>query len=253
MKNNPFSLKNKNIIVVGASSGIGKSCAISCSKMGANLILIARNQVNLECTYKELQAGNHLVIPQDVTDFEKINGIFENIINKIGKIDGFIFAAGKLINSPLRMSNAKTLKEMFDVNTFAAMEFSRIAAKKRYSSDNSSFVFISSIMAIRGEIGKIGYCASKGALSAGLRAMAIELAKRRIRVNTILPGIVKSEMSKEIFDSISKEAVKEMENKHLLGFGKPEDIAYACNYLLSDAARWITGSEFIIDGGYSIR
>ena len=252
-KINPFSLKNKNIIVVGASSGIGKKCAVSCSNVGANLVLIARNKEKLEQTYRELQPGNHIIIAQDITDYVSLENNFKKIIKDIGKVDGFVFSAGKLINSPLRMTDAKIFREIFEINTIAALEFSRLAAKRKYSNDGASFIFISSIMALRGEAGKIGYCASKGALSAGIRAMAIELAKRKIRVNSVLPGIVETEMSKKIFDSISEEAVYEMKKKHLLGFGKPEDIANACLFLLSDSSRWITGTELIIDGGYSIR
>ena len=141
---------------------------------------------------------------------------------------------------------------MFSVNVIAGFELAKIISKKKYLYKNgASFVFISSVMGILGQLGKIGYCSSKGSLISGVKAMALELASKKIRVNCILPGVVETEMSNEMFQKLSEESKKNIVDMHPLGLGKPEDIAYACVYLLSDSARWVTGTNLIIDGGYS--
>jgi len=106
-------------------------------------------------------------------------------------------------------------------------------------------------MGVLGDIGNVAYCSSKGALLSAGKAMALELAAKKIRVNCVLPGVVETEMSKQLFLTISEESRNSILKMHPLGLGKPEDIANACIFLLSDASRWITGTNFYVDGGYS--
>ncbi len=250
--NNPFSLKNKNILITGASSGIGRQCAISFSQLGANVILIARNKERLKDTFNKLEKGNHLTISQDITEYNKLEEIVNVAVDKVGKISGFIHSSGIEMTIPLRNMQPSYYEEMFSVNVIAGFEIAKIISKKRYlDGKGASFVFISSVMGILGQSGKSAYCASKGALISGTKAMALELVKKKIRVNCILPGVVETEMSNKMFQRLSEESKKEIVDMHPLGLGKPEDIGNACAFLLSDAARWITGSNLIIDGGYS--
>ena len=254
MNKNLFDLKNKNIFITGASSGIGRQCAITFSKFGANVILVARNKERLEQTFNKLNKGNHIFIVQDITEYDKLEEIINFSVGKIGKISGFVHSAGIDKLMPFKLIEPDIYKEMFDVNMISGFELARIISKKKYAnSEGASFVFISSIMGILGQIGKIAYCSSKGALISGAKAMALELVKKNIKVNCILPGVVETEMSKQVLSNLSEGSREEILNMHPLGLGKPDDIAYACAFLLSDASRWITGTNLIIDGGYSAR
>jgi len=249
-----FNLDNKNIMITGASSGIGKQCAITFSQLGANIILVARNKERLEQTFNELKKGNHISFAQDITEYDKLEEIINISVGKVGKISGFVHSAGVDKLLPFKLIEPAIYEEMFATNTISGFEISRIISKRKYiNSEGASFVFISSIMGILGQIGKIAYCSSKGAVVAGVKAMALELASKKIRVNSILPAVVETEMSKQALGNLSEESREEILNMHPLGLGKPDDIAYACAFLLSDASRWITGTNLIVDGGYSAK
>ena len=249
-----FDLNSKNTIVTGASSGIGRQCAIAFSQLGANVILIARNKERLKDTFNKLEKGNHLIISQDITEYGKLEQIIKYSVEKIGRISSFVHSAGIEMTLPLRNMQPSYYEKMFSVNVIVGFELARIISKKKYLDEKgASFVFISSIMGILGQPGKIGYCSSKGALISGVKAMSLELAKKYIRVNCILPGVIDTEMSNEMFQNLSEESKKEILNMHPLDLGKPEDVANACIFLLSGASRWITGTNLIVDGGYSAR
>jgi NAD(P)-dependent dehydrogenase (short-subunit alcohol dehydrogenase family) len=250
-----FNLKNKNIIITGASSGIGRQCAITFSQLGANVILIARNQGRLEDTYNKLEKGNHLIISQDITKYEKLEEVVNTAVNKLGRISGFVHSAGTEMTLPLRSMQPSYYEEIFSVNVIAGFELAKIISKKKYiNKEKASFVFISSVMGILGQPGIIAYCASKGALISGVKSIALELASKKIRVNCISPGQIKStRMTESIFNKLSKEEKTKRIEMYPLGLGEPEDIANACAFLLSDASRWITGTNLILDGGYSAR
>ena len=251
---NILDLNNKNIIITGASSGIGRQCAITFSQFGANIILVARNKEKLEQTFNKLNKGNHITFAQDLTEYDKLEEIINISVGKIGRISGFVHSAGTEMILPLKGMQPSYYEKMFAINVIAGFEIAKIISKKRYLDEKgASFVFISSIMGILGQPGRVGYCSSKGALISGAKAMALELAKKNIRVNCILPGVVNTEMSNEMFQRLSEESKKEIIDMHPLGLGMPEDIANASAFLLSDAAKWMTGSDLIIDGGYSAR
>ena len=250
--NTILSLKGKNIIITGASSGIGRQCAITCSKLGANVVLVARDKQRLGETYNLIEKGNHLIFSQDITEYDELENIVKNSVERIGKISGFLHSAGIEMTLPLRAMKPSYYENMFSVNVIAGFEFARIISKKKYLSENgASFVFIASIMGLLGQSGKIGYCSSKGALLSGIKAMALELSGKNIRANCILPGVVKTPMSKRMLEKLSEEARKSVNDMHPLGLGNPQDVANACAFLLSDASRWITGTDLIVDGGYS--
>ena len=249
-----FNLTNKNIFITGASSGIGRQCAITFSQLGANVTLIARNEKRLKETFNKLKKGNHLTILQDITEYGRLEEIVNTAVDKVGKISGFVHSAGIEMTVPLRNMQSSYYEEIFSVNVIAGFELAKIISKKKYLDKNgASFVFISSVMGILGQAGKVGYCSSKGALLSGAKAMALELVKKNIRVNCILPGVVETEMTNKMFENLSEDSKKAIIEMHPLGLGKPNDIAYACAYLLSDVTRWVTGTNLVIDGGYSAR
>jgi len=250
-----FDLKNKNIIVTGASSGIGKQCAITFSQLGANIILIARNKERLKETYNKLDKGNHLIISQDITKYDKLEEVVNTAVDKVGKISGFVHSAGIEMTVPLRNMQSFYYEEIFSVNVIAGFELAKIISKKKYTNkEGASFVFISSIFGIISQPAIVAYSSSKGALISGVKSIALELASKKIRVNCISPGQIESTgMTETIFNKLSKEEKTKRTEIYPLGLGKPEDIANTCVFLLSEAARWVTGTNLIVDGGYSAK
>lgn len=251
MSYNPFSLEKKNILVTGASSGIGRSIAIECSKMGAHIILVARNINRLNETLELLEGEGHLIVPVDLTKEEDII----NLINRIPQLNGCVHCAGIPQMSPISYFKRDDIKSLFDVNTFAPMILTSLLIKKKKILKGSSIVFISAISGVYiGTTGDTAYGASKGAINGFIKGASLELAPKNIRVNGITPGLVPSpilELSNKIFNEEHHISVA-IEKYPLKRLGKPEDIAYGAIYLLSDAANWVTGTNLIIDGGYII-
>ena len=247
-----FSLSNKTILITGASSGIGRSCAVQCSKMGASLLLMGRNVDELNRTVSELQPGTK--VEMIVADFSKMVDLELLIAEKIvtiGKIAGFIHCAGVEKTLPLKKQTSEVFQSIFDINVFAGFELAKIISLKKYKAEKASFVFIASVAGMVGESGKTIYSASKGAVISGARSMSMELARSDIRVNSISPAMVKTPILEKMFDGIGEEASQNIIKKHPLGIGEPEDVANACVFLLSDAAKWITGTNLVVDGGYT--
>lgn len=247
-----FSLSNKTILITGASSGIGRSCAVQCSKMGASLLLMGRNVDELNRTVSELQPGTK--VEMIVADFSKMIDLELLIAEKIltiGKIAGFIHCAGVEKTLPLKKQTSEVFQSIFDINVLAGFELAKIISLKKYKAEKASFVFIASVAGMVGESGKTIYSASKGAVISGARSMSMELARSDIRVNSISPAMVKTPILEKMFDGIGEEASQNIIKKHPLGIGEPEDVANACVFLLSDAAKWITGTNLVVDGGYT--
>ncbi|PWN64694.1 SDR family NAD(P)-dependent oxidoreductase [Chryseobacterium oncorhynchi] len=249
---NQFSLKDKNILITGASSGIGRSCSVECSKSGASLILIARNEDELQKTVSMLAPETKVeTIIADIAQCENLEELIAQKVSEMGKISGFIHCAGVEKTLPLKKHTPQLYHDIFAVNVIAGFEIAKILSLKKYKTETSSFVFISSVAGMVGEIGKAAYSASKGAVISGARSMAMELSRSNVRVNSISPAMVNTPILEKMFENIGEEAAEEILKKHPLGIGKPEDVANACIFLLSDAARWITGSNLVVDGGYS--
>jgi len=249
-----FSLHNKNIIITGASSGIGKKCAEECNKAGANIILTGRNEARLKTAFDKLSGSKNLFYSFDITQFDIIEDIVNEIVEKTGKIDGFIHSAGIELTKPFRLTKTEDYENLYKVNVISGFEFAKVISSRKYINETGgSFVFISSVLGFLSKPGIISYSSSKGALINGAKSMALELASKKIRVNCISPAVVETELSKSYIEKLTEEAMNDMLKMHPLGLGKPEDVAYACIYLLSDESRWVTGSNLVIDGGYSIK
>jgi NAD(P)-dependent dehydrogenase (short-subunit alcohol dehydrogenase family) len=155
---------------------------------------------------------------------------------------------------PLTQSKFPLAEEIFRVNAFAAFELIRLFSKKgAYSSSGASFVLISSLAAHEGAMGTALYGASKGALEGFIPAAAAELAMKKIRLNALVLGVVKTDMSMQFIDKMSAEQQEALSMEYPLGLGEPEDAAEFIVYLLSGKARWITGQTFTLDGGHSSR
>lgn len=245
---NPFSLAGKIILVTGASSGIGKATAIECSKMGATVIITGRNPERLAGTYSQLEGGNHIKIIADLCKHEDV----QLLMDGLPIINGMVHCAGMADPLPFQFVNNERLKNIFEINFFAPVMLSKEITKKKLISKNSSIVFISSISGtLCSYVAGSMYSATKGALVGMVKGMAIDLAPKKIRVNTVQPGMIKT----NILDGgkISEEQLMEDMKKYpLKRYGNPEEVAYAVIYLLSDASSWVTGSSLLIDGGYTL-
>lgn len=245
---NPFSLDGKLILVTGASSGIGKSIAIACSKMGAQLIITGRNPTRLTQTFNELIGQNHRQISTDLSIDEGIN----DLVAFLPKLDGIAHVAGIVKPKPFQFLNRQELDEIMNINFYGPTILTNHILRKKLINKNASIVFISSISGVSCSfIGGASYSASKGAINGIIKGMALDLAGKQIRVNSILPGMIDT----GIFDgsAISEHDLMEDRKRYPLGrYGKPEDVAYAAIYLMSDASSWVTGSNLLIDGGYTL-
>lgn len=249
---NPFSLKDKLIVVTGASSGIGRQCAVVCSHAGARVVLLGRDPGRLDETFRLMKEPEiHVKYAVDLLDFKKVEEIFPELVTEMGQIDGLINCAGISTTLPFASSSPERMELFLKTNVIGPMNLTRLIVKpSHFSKAGGSIIFISSVMGVVGECGKVLYSMTKGALVASVKSMAIELSARNIRVNSISPGVVESPMSQRAVYSKDQESLRRIEGLHLLGLGKTEDIANACVFMLSDSGRWITGTNLIVDGGY---
>jgi len=249
-----FDLANKRIVITGASSGIGRQCAISCSKMGATLLLFGRNQEQLNVTRSYLDGTNHLTFAQDIRDIDQFSLSIEKAVNEYNAIDGFIHSAGIQNTLPLRLHNKEIYNNLFEVNAIGAFECCRMLIQKNYFNKGGSIIFIASIRGLLGASSQVGYAASKGAVIAGTRSLALELAFRNIRVNSISPGMVEdTAMTKKSLVGLPSDWVEKSKSEYPLGWISAEDVANTCIFLLSNESQKITGTNIVVDGGFSAR
>lgn len=248
---NPFSLEGKTIVITGASSGIGRQCAIDCSKMGAKVVLIARNEERLRETLQLLNGSNHFHYLFDLNNIVEIKELIIAITERVGKIDGFIHAAGIEKTLPVKLLTSEDYENVFKVNTLSAFEFIHFFSNKKYFNDKGHIVLISSITSVIGRSGVAAYAASKGAMVSATRSMALELAKKDICINCISPGTILTPLMQRFLSTLTEEESKKRIGGFPLGLGNPEDVSHTCVFLLSDASRWITGQNIIVDGGYT--
>ena len=252
---NPFTLSGKTVAVTGASSGIGRACAIQCAAMGARVVLLGRDRDRLDSSLNSLpQKDVHLSYVADLIDYERVQVVVQEVIETFGQLHGVVHCAGISTTQPLKLVTPEKLDHFFRTNVHGAINLTRLVSRKAVMADSGgSIVFISSVMGSLGEAGKTLYSLTKGALHAGAKSLAIELAPRRIRVNCIAPGVVESPMAKKAVYSQDAASYERIKGLHPLGLGQPEDVAHAATFLLSDTARWITGTTLFVDGGYSAR
>ena len=248
---NPFSLDGKTILVTGASSGIGRGTAIECAKMGAKVALSGRNEARLQNTFASLEGKGHVVLCGDLNS----EGTRKEIVGNMPELDGIVYCAGISQIKMAKFMDLPSLEAVFHTNVFSPLMLNTLLLKKKKIKKNSSIIFISSISGVyRSQIGEGGYGATKAALAGYVKSLALELSAQGIRVNTIHPGVVETpllEVSNGTFGEEELESLRQ--NYPLKRFGKPEDIARCAVYLLSDASDWMTGSNILIDGGFTLK
>lgn len=249
---NPFTLEGKTILVTGASSGIGRQCAIDCSRMGAKVVAVGRNQERLNSVISEM-GGQGISYSFDLEKIESIGELISDIVSKYGKLDGFIHAAGIEVTNPVKLSKTTDYESLFRVNSLSAFEIVKNLCGIKTFNKGGSIVLISSISGVIARKGLSAYAASKGALMSAARVMALEMASREVRVNSISPGTILTPMMQKALDAMSEEDKKRRIDGFPLGLGETTDISNACIFLLSDASRWITGQNIVVDGGFTIQ
>lgn len=245
--NNPFSLEGKTILVTGASSGIGRSVAIECSKMGASMVITGRNKERLDETFGQLQGEGHISIVADMTHYEDV----VRIVDSVPVLDGVSHNAGITKVVMVKHLQSSDLNNILNTNTISPILLTQLLVKNRKLNKDSSIVFTSSLSGnYCVHYGESMYAASKGAISGFAKGAALDLSHSRIRVNCVCPGIVRT----NIFSGVLSEEELEAKQQYfpLKRFGEPTDVAYAIIYFLSDAACWVTGAELKIDGGYTL-
>jgi len=221
------------------------------SEAGADLILIDIDHRGLVETQKRCSPTDKLLV-LDLVNSSTIKSEILVVVKEFGKLDGLIHLAGKSYIAPLKMVSEEKCKEIFALNTYAAIELSKaFVNKKVYRGMSGSIVLISSVYGIVGSAANVGYAMSKSALHGITKSLAIELASKKIRVNCIAPGFVKTNMLDSASGLFDKKYEEKLNNMHPLGLGTPEDVAYSIVYLLSDASKWVTGSILNVDGGFT--
>lgn len=248
-----YNLKDKIYLVTGVTSGIGKDIATNLLALEAKVVGIGRDESKVDDLIKGDNKENFIFVSFDLTILDAIENLLCEFVDNIGRFDGFIHCAGKEETIPLSVYKADKIRMIFETNVFSGIEILRVFSKKKISNENASIVFFSSVMGELGQPGKVGYCATKAAVLGIVKASSLELAKRRIRVNAISPGVVKTPMTQHLFSQLSDEGITLIEGMHPLGLGNVNDITPAVLFLLSDQSKWITGQNIKIDGGYSIQ
>ena len=247
---NDLFLKKK-ILITGATSGIGYESVKHLSKIGADLILTGRSSEKLHKIKSSLDNNKVLIIPKDLSEKNSGSYLIESLPKEWLPLNGLFHAAGNILLKPLSFSSREDFDNLVQISLHTILEMSKYISKKKYFEHGSSIVLMSSIASILGATGLGYYSATKSSINSICKSMAIELANKGIRVNAILAGAVETNMHKEITESLSNEFVEKYESKHLLGFGKAEDIANMVSFLLSPASKWITGTSIVVDGGFS--
>lgn len=249
---NQFSLEGKTVLVTGASSGIGRQCAIDCAKWGAKIIAIGRNKERLESVISEMD-GNNYFYSYDLQSLDGIKDLIAEIVSEHGKLDGLIHAAGIEVTNPVKLTSIEDYESLYRVNCLSAFEIVKRLCGIKTFNKGGSIVLIGSISGVIARKGLAAYAASKGALLSAARVMALEMAPRAVRVNCVSPGTILTPMMKKAIESMNDDEKKKRIEGFPLGLGEATDISNACIFLLSDASRWVTGQNLIVDGGYTIQ
>lgn len=245
---NPFSLEGKTILVTGAASGMGRATALAVAGLGAKLIITDINEDGLAETLKQLEGDSHSMMTADLTDEDDV----KQLVDSSPILDGLALCAGIARMCPFKLLERSEMDKVFSVNFFGPVVLAQKLVKASRLVSGGSIVFISSVDGNRVvHSGNSAYSASKGALSAISKNMAIDLSPKRIRVNCVLPGTTDTPLIHT--PNVTQQDLDDMVGQFpLKRFGKPEDIAYGIVYLLSDASSWVTGTDLTIDGGYTL-
>ncbi|MCE5267207.1 MAG: SDR family oxidoreductase [Planctomycetaceae bacterium] len=249
---NPMDMTGRAVLVTGASSGLGRAAAIALSRLGARVFLLARDEVRLCETLAALEGDGHGHLSFDLNSVDDIPKVMADIAGRFSPLSGIAHFAGLMQTKPLQASKPADYESLYRVNVIAGMQLLRSCAARGIVTDaGAAVVLVGSVMSLVASPGQGAYAASKAAVLGLVRTSALELARFRVRVNAVLPAHVSTQGADTSNHHLTPEQMEQFERKHPLGFGRPEDVANAAAFLLSDASRWITGSALTVDGGYT--
>ncbi len=245
---NPFSLEGKTLLVTGAASGMGKATAIACAKMGATIVAADFNEDGMAETLSQLEGEGHLSFVINLAD----ESSWTDLITNTPVLDGIANCAGIANMNPFAFINRAEMDKVFNINFFGPVLLTKSLLKAKKLNKGGSVVFVSSVDGPRVvHVGNSVYSAGKSALVGMARNMAVDLASKKIRVNCILPGTTDTPLIRTA--NVTEESLAEVAKTFpLKRFGTPEDMANGIIYLLSDASSFVTGTELVIDGGYTL-
>lgn len=242
---------SKIALITGASSGIGEATARELAERGAHVVLVARRNEQLSeiVASIESEGGSASQFVGDVTDESLVKSLVGEVKQQFGKLDLLVNNAGRELIAPLQVLRSAAARETLELNVVAMANMTRLCL--RLLKEESAIVNLASLAGVRGSAGMSMYSASKGAVIAWTQSLARELAPRKIRVNAVAPGIVKTDMTDRMFRKYDPKFVEELESSYPLGFGRPVDVARAVAFLGGHEAAWITGQVLVVDGGCS--
>ena len=237
--------------MTGASSGIGRATAILAGNFGARVALFGRNEEALRATLARMGGTGHSIFTHDTDDLDGISARVREAAAELGGLDSLVHCAGVHSAVPLKTIGSEEVMRLLHTNIASAVMFAKAFRAKQIPKRGPSIVLLSSAVGIVGQSGVSVYSATKGAIITLTKSLALELAREGIRVNCVAPGVVVTEMTSRLRARVGEEAFALIEAQHPLGLGEPDDVAKGVMYLVSDAARWVTGTSLVIDGGYT--
>ena len=241
----------ETILITGASSGMGREMAIRFSEQ-FKVIVNGRNHERLQETVAMCQnADQQLIWQYDLSNVDGLEDSLTSFIKAEGiTVNYYVHCAGMMKNYPIKMVNVELIQQTFNTNVFSAELITKLLVNKRLNNNSlKSIVYISSNISGFGAKAHSVYGASKGAVDAMMKSLAMELAPN-IRVNSVLPGAVKTMLTEHIFED--ENLINRMKETYPLGLGTTSDVYEAVRFLLSEDARWITGQQLTVDGGRTV-
>lgn len=248
-----LDFSNRTVLVIGASSGIGRQTAITLSEMGARVVLVSRNEEKLNAVRNELAGEGHTVYSADVSQVDTIAPLFRKIVSECGALDGMVYSAGVGSSVPFTQAKPEKVQEVFNVNFFGFYESVRQACRKGRYNEGMKIVGLSSIASLCGDKAKSIYSATKGAMDAAVRCMAKEAADRGICINTVAPSMTATVLYDNYLERYGEdsESNRALLSRQYLGIADPQDVANVIAFLLSPASKFMTGTTVPVDGGYT--
>lgn len=237
-------------MVTGATSGIGLATCHLIDELGGSVVMVGRNVDVLNDTQAKLSNISYTE-QWDLEQIHRTEEWFDLVVQKTGPLHGIAHCAGIQVIGPTRIMSISETEKLLNINVTSGLVLAKCFRKKSNHVPKASLVFVASVMGCVGAEFRSAYCASKGAVITMTKALALELVRDNVRVNCVSPGFVKTPMITNTQKVVGDEAMANIEKLHPLGFGEPKDVAQSIVFLLSSASQWITGTNLVVDGGYT--